>query len=137
MAKKTSVPTDDVLLVAVNQFAQQALADGCNPAELSCALTAVALRIGLDLAPNAGLAFAVVMKAANDAAGRPAESLQRRESTMQFKRKSNRDRRNGNVAAERQRSLPSRDVSALQAAFRRCHCDSEFRARFIANCRIP
>lgn len=74
MTKKTSVPTDDVLLATVDQFARQALADGCNPAELSCALTATALRIGLDLAPSAGIAFAVVMRAASDAAAEWASS---------------------------------------------------------------
>jgi hypothetical protein len=68
MTKKTSFPTDDALLAAVDQFAREALADGCNPAELSCALTAVAVRIGLDLAPSAGIAFAVVMRAVSDAA---------------------------------------------------------------------
>ena len=74
MTKKTSLPADDALLAAVDQFAQQALADGCNPAELSCALTAVAVRIGLDLAPNAGVAFAVVMRAVSDAAAQWASS---------------------------------------------------------------
>jgi hypothetical protein len=44
---------------------------------------------------------------------------------MRFKRKSDRDGRSNNVAAERQRSSVSRDVSALRAAFRRCHRDSE------------
>ena len=68
MSKRTSLPTHDVLLAAVDQFARQVLADGCNPAELSCALTAVAVRIGLDLAPSAGIAFAVVMRAVSDAA---------------------------------------------------------------------
>jgi hypothetical protein len=68
MTKKTALPTHDALLTAVDQFARQALADGCNPAELSCALTAVAVRIGLDLAPSAGIAFAVVMRAVSDAA---------------------------------------------------------------------
>lgn len=68
MTKKTSPPSQDALLAAVHQFAQPVLADGCNPAELSCALTAVAVRIGLDLAPSAGIAFAVVMRAVSDAA---------------------------------------------------------------------
>jgi hypothetical protein len=69
MAKRnSSLLTTEALLAAVDQFAQQALADGCNPAELSCALTAIAVRIGLDLAPNAGIAFAVVMRAVSDAA---------------------------------------------------------------------
>jgi hypothetical protein len=74
MTKNTSLPTDDALLAAVDQLARRALADGCNPAELSCALTAVAVRIGLDLAPNAGIAFAVVMRAASDAAAQWASS---------------------------------------------------------------
>jgi hypothetical protein len=74
MTKRTSHATDDALIAAVDQFTQQALADGCNPAELSCALTAVAVRIGLDLAPNAGIAFAVVMRAVSDAAAEWASS---------------------------------------------------------------
>jgi hypothetical protein len=74
MTKKSSLPTDDALLAAVDQFAQRALTDGCNPAELSCALTAIAVRIGLDLAPNAGIAFAVVMRAVSDAAAQWASS---------------------------------------------------------------
>jgi len=74
MTKKTTLATDDALLAAVDQFTRQALADGCNPAELSCALTAVAVRIGLDLAPSAGIAFAVVMRAVSDAAARWASS---------------------------------------------------------------
>lgn len=74
MTKKPSLPTDDALLAAVDQFAQRALTDGCNPAELSCALTAIAVRIGLDLAPNAGIAFAVVMRAVSDVAAQWALS---------------------------------------------------------------
>jgi hypothetical protein len=74
MTKKTSFESDDALFTAVHQFTQQALADRCNPAELSCALTAAAVRIGLDLAPNAGVAFAVVMRAASDAAAEWASS---------------------------------------------------------------
>jgi hypothetical protein len=50
-------------------------------------------------------------------------------------------RHSSNGEAERERSSASHDVSALRAAFRRCHSDSEFRARFIANClksiRLP
>jgi hypothetical protein len=68
MTKKTTLATDDALLAAIDQFTRQALANGCNPAELSCALTAVAVRIGLDLAPSAGIAFAVVVRAVSDAA---------------------------------------------------------------------
>jgi hypothetical protein len=74
MTKKPSLPTDDALLAAVDQFAQWALTDGCNPAELSCALTAIAVRIVLDLAPNAGIAFAVVTRAVSDAAAQWALS---------------------------------------------------------------
>ena len=66
MTKKASLLTDDTLFAAVDQFAQKALTEGCNPAELSCALTAIAVRIGLDLAPNAGIAFAVVMRAVSE-----------------------------------------------------------------------
>jgi hypothetical protein len=74
MTKKTSLTRDDALNAAVHQFTQQVLADGCNPADLSCALTAVAVRIGLDLAPSASIAFAVVMRAASDAAADWASS---------------------------------------------------------------
>src|SRR6516162_6052138 len=95
----TSLPTNETVFADVEQFVQQALAGGCNPAELSCALTALAVQIGLHLAPSAG-------RAVSSAA-----------------------------AAGRQRSSATRDVSALQAAFRRCHSDPEFRAVFIANCR--
>jgi hypothetical protein len=38
------------------------------------ALTAIAVRIGLDLAPNAGVAFAVVMRAVSDSAAQWASS---------------------------------------------------------------
>jgi hypothetical protein len=74
MTKKTSLPIDDVLFATVDQFAQNALTEGCNPAELSCALTAIAVRIGLDLAPNSGIAFAVVMRAVSDSAAEWAAS---------------------------------------------------------------
>jgi hypothetical protein len=74
MTKRTSPPTADALRAAVNQLARQALADGCDPAELSCMLTAVAVRIGLDLAPSAGIAFAVVMRAVSDVAAEWASS---------------------------------------------------------------
>ena len=59
------------------------------------------------------------------------------QSAMRFKRNSDRHRRSSNVVVKRQRASTSRDVSALRAAFRRCHSDSEFRARFVANCRNP
>lgn len=74
MTKKASLLTDDTLFAAVDQFAQKALTEGCNPAELSCALTAIAVRIGLDLAPNAGIAFAVVMRAVSNSAAQWAAS---------------------------------------------------------------
>jgi hypothetical protein len=108
MTKSTFHPTEEALLAAVEQFAQQSLADRCNPAELSRALTAVAVRIGGDLAP----AFAFAMRVVSGAAGRLAESrkyVQRGKSAMRSKRKSDRDRRSINVAAERQRSSTSRD----------------------------
>jgi hypothetical protein len=148
MPKRTSHPTDETVFAAVEQFAQQALADGCNPAELCCTLSALAVRIGLDLDPSTGIAFAVVMSAVSDAAAERGASQTSHDanldivttscgSAMRFTRKSDRDRRSNNVAVERQRSSASSDVSALRAAFRRCHSDSEFRARFIGNCRIP
>jgi hypothetical protein len=74
MTKKNSLLTDDALLAAVDQFAQKALTEGCNPAELSCALTEIAVRIGLDLAPNAGVAFAVVLRAVSNSAAQWAAS---------------------------------------------------------------
>jgi hypothetical protein len=74
MTKNTSLPTDYTLLAAVDQLAKQALTDGCNPAELSYALTTVAVRVGLDLAPSASIAFALVLKAASDAATQWASS---------------------------------------------------------------
>jgi hypothetical protein len=134
MPTRTSLPTDETVFAAVEQLAQQALAHGCNPAVLSCALTALAVRIGLDLA--------VLMRAVSDAASEHGASQTSQDadldpvtkscgSAMRFKRKSDRGRR----AAVRQRSSASRDVSALRAAFRQCHSDSQFRARFIANCR--
>jgi hypothetical protein len=73
MTQKTSSQSDDVF-AAVDQFVRQALEDGCDPAELSAALTLVAVRMGLDLAPSAGAAFAVVMRAASDAAAQWASS---------------------------------------------------------------
>lgn len=74
MTTKTLLPDDEKVLAAVHQFTQQLLAAGCNPAELSCALTTVAVRMGLDLAPSAGVVFAVVMRAASDAATEWASS---------------------------------------------------------------
>ena len=82
MTKRTSLLTNEALLAAVDQFSQQALADGCNPAELSCALTAVAVRIGLDLAPSAGIAFAVVMRAVSDAAAEWSSSQTSQDSDL-------------------------------------------------------
>jgi hypothetical protein len=74
MTKKHSLTGDETLIVAVHNFAQKALADGCNPAELSCVLTIAAVRIGLDFAPNVGVAFAVVMRAVSDTAAEWASS---------------------------------------------------------------
>lgn len=66
MTQSTS-PSDDVF-AAVDQFVRETLEGGCDPAKLSAALTMVAVRMGLDLAPNAGAAFAVVLRAASEAA---------------------------------------------------------------------
>jgi hypothetical protein len=74
---------DEALFATVHQFTQQALADGCNPAELSCALTAVAVRIGLDLAPSAAVAFAVVMRAVSDAAAEWASSQSSQDTNLE------------------------------------------------------
>lgn len=68
MTKKTSQTKKPSLVDAIRAFAEQALADGAHPADLSYAMTLVAARTGLDLAPNAGVALAVVMKAASDIA---------------------------------------------------------------------
>jgi hypothetical protein len=68
MTKKPSLAADDELFAAAHRFAQQALADGCRPGELSRALTTIAVRVGLDLAPNAAIALAVVIRAISDAA---------------------------------------------------------------------
>jgi hypothetical protein len=54
---------------ALDELIQHALADGVHPVDLSTALTAAAVRIGLQMAPNAGIALAVVMKALSDIAG--------------------------------------------------------------------
>ena len=74
MTTKTLQPDEGKAVAAVDQFTRQLLAEGCNPAELSCALTTIAVRMGLDLAPSAGVAFAVVMRAASDAAAEWASS---------------------------------------------------------------
>jgi hypothetical protein len=58
----------DTLAKAVGELVRLALADGAHPADLSAALTVAAVRIGLQFAPNAGAAFAVVMKAVSDVA---------------------------------------------------------------------
>jgi hypothetical protein len=68
MSKRSYLVTDDAVFAAVDEFARQALADGFNPADLSYALAAVAVRMGLSLAPTASIAFAVVMRAVSDAA---------------------------------------------------------------------
>jgi hypothetical protein len=132
MPTRTSLPTDETVFAAVEQFVQQALADGCNPAVLSCALTVLTVRIGLLVtAVNAASSECGASQTSQDADLDPVTKSCG--GAMRFKRKSDHDRR----AAERQRSSASRDVSALQSVFRRCHSDSEFRARFIANCRNP
>jgi hypothetical protein len=74
MTTKFSTPTNDAVLAAVDDLARQRLSDGCNPAELCSALITVAVRIGLDLAPNAGVAFAVLMNAVSDSAAEWASS---------------------------------------------------------------
>jgi hypothetical protein len=76
MTKKSSLAQDKALLGAVHAISQRAIARGCNPAELSQALTVVAVRIGLEFAPPAGVAFAVVVQAISDAAVEWASSLQ-------------------------------------------------------------
>ena len=68
MTRNTSQADDWTVLDAVLAFAEQALADGVHPAHLSYALTVVATRTGLDLAPTAGEALALVIKAASDVA---------------------------------------------------------------------
>lgn len=136
MRNRISLPTDEAVFTTVEQFVQQALAGGCNPAELSCALNALAVRIGFDLAVSSGNSLGVRMRVGSDAV---AESSARQTSQhadldtgLCCKRKSDRAHRSNSIVADRQRS---RDISELGAAFRRCHSDSEFRARFIANCR--
>jgi hypothetical protein len=79
MTQKTSSPSNDVF-EAVDQFVRGALEGGCDPAALSAALTLVAVRMGLDLAPNAGAAFAVVLRAASEAAQGWASTTPRQES---------------------------------------------------------
>jgi hypothetical protein len=127
--KSEKAPKLDEVMGRVAQVTQSLLEDGAERSQVGVALTSVAADKALQGAT-----------AVSDVAGSPAESrkyVQRGESAMRFKRKSDRDRRSSNVAAKRQRSSTSRDVSAVRAAFRRCHSDSEFRARFIANCRNP
>lgn len=58
----------------IQTLTHRVLADGCHPAELICALTNASIQVGLHFAPNPGLAFAVVMKAAGDAANEWAAS---------------------------------------------------------------
>jgi hypothetical protein len=74
MTTKISTPMNDAALAAIHDLARQRLSDGCNPGELCSALVTVAVRIGLDLAPNAGVAFAVLMSAVSDAAAEWASS---------------------------------------------------------------
>lgn len=59
---------DANLSKTVQRFAQGLLSEGAHPAELSYSLIVEAGRIGLDLAPNAGVALALVMKATSDVA---------------------------------------------------------------------
>ena len=68
MTKVPSYSYSDRLANMIGELVQQSLADGVHPADLSAALTVAATRIGLHYAPNAGVAFAVVMKAAGDVA---------------------------------------------------------------------
>jgi hypothetical protein len=64
----TTTPSSerDAVTNAVDELIRQSLAEGVHPADLSTALTVAALRIGLQYAPNAGVAFSVVMKATSD-----------------------------------------------------------------------
>ena len=64
----THTNTQTTPLNAVEAWVEQALANGVDPAQLSYALAAVATRVGLDLAPEAGEALALVMKASSDVA---------------------------------------------------------------------
>jgi hypothetical protein len=59
----------------IQSLTHRVLADGCHPAEVIWALSNAAIQVGLHFAPNPGLAFAVVMKAAGDAANEWAASL--------------------------------------------------------------
>lgn len=68
MTKKLAKAEDQALGDEIRVFVDQLLADGAHPAKLGYALTAIAMHLGLELAPNAGVAFAVVMKAASDVA---------------------------------------------------------------------
>jgi hypothetical protein len=67
MGGMTKIPSYG-LANMIGELVQQSLADGVHPADLSAALTVAAIRIGLQYAPNAVVAFAVVMKAASDVA---------------------------------------------------------------------
>jgi hypothetical protein len=66
MTTITSYSDANALGTAVGELVRLSLADGARPADLSAALTVANIRIGLQFAPNAGVAFAVVMKAASD-----------------------------------------------------------------------
>jgi hypothetical protein len=68
MSETLSYSDPTTLAKAVGELIQQALADGVHPADISSTLTVAAVRLGLQFAPNAGVAFAVVMKAASDVA---------------------------------------------------------------------
>ncbi len=68
MTKKSPHSWDASLRNAVQAFAQRTLQKKGYPAALSYAMTAEALRLALQLAPNPGAAFAVVATAMADAA---------------------------------------------------------------------
>jgi hypothetical protein len=66
MIKILSYSERESLASMIGELVRESLADGVHPADLSAALTVAASRIGLQYAPNAGVAFAVVMKAPGD-----------------------------------------------------------------------
>jgi hypothetical protein len=68
MTNKSSHARAQSVIDAAYRFAERALADGTDPFDLYCALTVLAVRIALDVAPSAEMALALVMRAATDAA---------------------------------------------------------------------
>ena len=56
MTKIHSYSEPDALAKAVGELIRLSLADGVHPAALSAALTVAAIHIGLQFAPNAGVA---------------------------------------------------------------------------------